>query len=176
MMSCWCKKLWLTLYCRWPWVQMMQSNVNALTSGRRWRVVQELSLLSLSLRHTLRVCSSPVLISVSNNMSLSFQSDARLADRGFSATWEAVYPEDLSGKTPCKLIKTSIHSHLHINTARMNPADAAVSQQPSVTLCVLWDFLCVCPLWIFWSQGNEGRIAMQNNRRKQCHKRTGNII
>uniref|UniRef100_A0A673NE00 Ovochymase 2 n=1 Tax=Sinocyclocheilus rhinocerous TaxID=307959 RepID=A0A673NE00_9TELE len=43
----------------------------------------------------------PVLISVSNNMLLSFQSDARLADRGFSATWEAVYPEDLSDIQGC---------------------------------------------------------------------------
>uniref|UniRef100_A0A8B9L296 Zgc:154142 n=1 Tax=Astyanax mexicanus TaxID=7994 RepID=A0A8B9L296_ASTMX len=37
----------------------------------------------------------PVLVSVSNRMSLSFQSDGRLADRGFSARWEAVYPEDI---------------------------------------------------------------------------------
>ncbi|CAM4474958.1 unnamed protein product [Leuciscus chuanchicus] len=43
----------------------------------------------------------PVLISVSNNMSLSFQSGTRLADRGFSATWEAVYPEDLSDIQGC---------------------------------------------------------------------------
>uniref|UniRef100_A0A8C1YT96 Zgc:154142 n=1 Tax=Cyprinus carpio TaxID=7962 RepID=A0A8C1YT96_CYPCA len=43
----------------------------------------------------------PVLISVGNNMSLSFQSDSRLADRGFSATWEAVYPEDLSDIQGC---------------------------------------------------------------------------
>lgn len=145
--------------------------------ARRWRVVQKLSILSLSLRHTLQVCSSPGTYRVSNNMSLSFQSDARLADRSFSATWEAVYPVDL-GKTPCKLIKTSIYSHLHthtVHTPRMNPADAAVSQQPSATMCVLWDFVCVCPLWICWSQGNEGRKAMQNNL-KQCCKCTVNII
>lgn len=43
----------------------------------------------------------PVLISVSNKMSVRFQSDARLADRGFSATWEAVYPEDLSDIQGC---------------------------------------------------------------------------
>ncbi|TRY88335.1 hypothetical protein DNTS_018821 [Danionella cerebrum] len=43
----------------------------------------------------------PVLISVSNHLSVSFQSDSRLADRGFSATWEAVYPEDLEDIQGC---------------------------------------------------------------------------
>ncbi|XP_062851362.1 cubilin [Trichomycterus rosablanca] len=43
----------------------------------------------------------PVLISVSNSMSMSFQSDARLADRGFSASWEAVYPEDIAEIQGC---------------------------------------------------------------------------
>ncbi|XP_073670702.1 ovochymase-2 [Paramisgurnus dabryanus] len=43
----------------------------------------------------------PVLVSVSNKMSLSFQSDARLADRGLSAKWEAVYPEDLADIQGC---------------------------------------------------------------------------
>ncbi|KTG02723.1 hypothetical protein cypCar_00026050 [Cyprinus carpio] len=52
----------------------------------------------ITVLHTLRVCSSPGTYRVSNNMSLSFQSDARLADRSFSATWEAVYPVDLVGK------------------------------------------------------------------------------
>ncbi|XP_029115121.1 ovochymase-1 [Scleropages formosus] len=43
----------------------------------------------------------PVLISSSNELSLSFQSDARLADRGFSAKWEAVYPEDIGEIQGC---------------------------------------------------------------------------
>ncbi|XP_072534618.1 ovochymase-2 [Salminus brasiliensis] len=43
----------------------------------------------------------PVLVSVSNRMSLSFQSDGRLADRGFSARWEAVYPEDIAEIQTC---------------------------------------------------------------------------
>uniref|UniRef100_W5KDN7 Zgc:154142 n=1 Tax=Astyanax mexicanus TaxID=7994 RepID=W5KDN7_ASTMX len=43
----------------------------------------------------------PVLVSVSNRMSLSFQSDGRLADRGFSARWEAVYPEDIAEVQGC---------------------------------------------------------------------------
>ncbi|XP_030644095.1 ovochymase-2 [Chanos chanos] len=43
----------------------------------------------------------PVLVSVSNSMSLSFQSDSRLADRGFSARWEAVYPDDISDVQGC---------------------------------------------------------------------------
>ncbi|KAI4884471.1 hypothetical protein NFI96_001277, partial [Prochilodus magdalenae] len=43
----------------------------------------------------------PVLVSVSNRMSLSFQSDGRLADRGFSARWEAVYPEDIAEIQGC---------------------------------------------------------------------------
>lgn len=43
----------------------------------------------------------PVLVSVSNKMSLSFQSDARLTDRGFSSSWEAVYPEDLADIQGC---------------------------------------------------------------------------
>ncbi|XP_037394313.1 ovochymase-2 isoform X2 [Pygocentrus nattereri] len=43
----------------------------------------------------------PVLVSVSNRMSLTFQSDGRLADRGFSARWEAVYPEDIAEIQGC---------------------------------------------------------------------------
>lgn len=155
---------WLTLYCRWPWVQMMK-NQQCSDSGPgdgEW-CRNFLFYLFLSGTHCGFVLP-PVLISVGNNMSLSFQSDSRLADRGFSATWEAVYPEDLSGKTPY------IYSHLH--TPRMNPADSAVNQKPSATLCVMRDFQCMCPLWIFWSRYNEGRIAMQNNIRK----RTVNII
>ncbi|XP_048855841.1 ovochymase-2 [Brienomyrus brachyistius] len=37
----------------------------------------------------------PLLISSSSRLHLSFLSDARLADRGFAASWEAVYPEDI---------------------------------------------------------------------------------
>lgn len=117
-MSCWCKKLWLNLYCMWPWVQMMQNQqcqCSDFGPGDGEWCRNFLFYLFLSGTHCGFVLP-PVLISVSNNMSLSFQSDARLADRGFSATWEAVYPEDLSGKTPCKHIKTSIHSHLHTHT------------------------------------------------------------
>lgn len=101
---------WLTLYCRWPWVQMMQ-NQQCSDSGPgdgEW-CRNFLFYLFLSGTHCGFVLP-PVLISVGNNMSLSFQSDSRLADRGFSATWEAVYPEDLSGKTPY------IYSHLHTHT------------------------------------------------------------
>ncbi|XP_063074737.1 ovochymase-2 [Engraulis encrasicolus] len=36
-----------------------------------------------------------VVVSVANTMSVSFQSDSHLADRGFSARWEAVYPHDI---------------------------------------------------------------------------------
>ncbi|KAK6494151.1 ovochymase-2 isoform X1 [Huso huso] len=36
----------------------------------------------------------PVVVSSSNRLFLRFQSDGRLADHGFSAKWEAVYPED----------------------------------------------------------------------------------
>lgn len=38
-------------------------------------------------------------ISVSNVIAVNFQSDSRLTDRGFSAKWEAVYPEDIAGKS-----------------------------------------------------------------------------
>ncbi|KAK2918846.1 hypothetical protein Q8A73_003217 [Channa argus] len=37
----------------------------------------------------------PVMISPSDTISVTFQSDNRLTDRGFSAKWEAVYPEDI---------------------------------------------------------------------------------
>ncbi|KAF7710120.1 ovochymase-2 [Silurus meridionalis] len=43
----------------------------------------------------------PVLISVSNKMDVNFQSDGRLADRGFSARWEAVYAEDIAEIQDC---------------------------------------------------------------------------
>ncbi|TSK22490.1 Chymotrypsin-like elastase family member 2A [Bagarius yarrelli] len=42
----------------------------------------------------------PVLVSVNNKIAVNFQSDSRLADRGFFARWEAVYAEDLAGKIP----------------------------------------------------------------------------
>ncbi|XP_036373333.1 tolloid-like protein 1 [Megalops cyprinoides] len=37
----------------------------------------------------------PVIVSSNHEMSLRFKSDARLSDSGFSANWEAVYPEDI---------------------------------------------------------------------------------
>ncbi|KAM9476723.1 ovochymase-2 isoform 2-T2 [Clarias gariepinus] len=43
----------------------------------------------------------PVLISVSNEISVNFQSDGRLADRGFSARWEAAYAEDIAEIQGC---------------------------------------------------------------------------
>ncbi|XP_019899333.2 ovochymase-2 isoform X2 [Esox lucius] len=43
----------------------------------------------------------PVVVSVNNKMSLSFLSDSRLSDRGFSAKWEAVYPEDIADIQGC---------------------------------------------------------------------------
>ncbi|XP_056135753.1 ovochymase [Lampris incognitus] len=43
----------------------------------------------------------PVVVSASNTMFVSFQSDSRLTDRGFSAKWEAVYPEDLTEIQGC---------------------------------------------------------------------------
>ncbi|XP_059189819.1 ovochymase-2 [Centropristis striata] len=43
----------------------------------------------------------PTMVSVSNTMSVTFQSDSRLQDRGFSARWEAVYPEDIAEIQGC---------------------------------------------------------------------------
>uniref|UniRef100_A0A3Q1JVK3 Ovochymase 2 n=1 Tax=Anabas testudineus TaxID=64144 RepID=A0A3Q1JVK3_ANATE len=37
----------------------------------------------------------PLVVSASDTISVTFQSDSRLTDRGFSAKWEAVYPEDI---------------------------------------------------------------------------------
>lgn len=37
------------------------------------------------------------MVSASDTISVTFQSDGRLTDRGFSAKWEAVYPEDIGG-------------------------------------------------------------------------------
>ncbi|XP_071378637.1 cubilin [Centroberyx affinis] len=43
----------------------------------------------------------PVVVSATDTMSVSFQSDSRLTDRGFSARWEAVYPEDITEVQGC---------------------------------------------------------------------------
>nr|XP_046272112.1 tolloid-like protein 2 [Scatophagus argus] len=43
----------------------------------------------------------PVVVSASNTISVTFQSDSRLTDRGFSAKWEAVYPEDITEIQGC---------------------------------------------------------------------------
>uniref|UniRef100_A0A672HRX5 Zgc:154142 n=1 Tax=Salarias fasciatus TaxID=181472 RepID=A0A672HRX5_SALFA len=43
----------------------------------------------------------PVVVSASETISLTFQSDSRLTDRGFSARWEAVYPEDIAEIQGC---------------------------------------------------------------------------
>lgn len=48
----------------------------------------------------------PLVVSASNSISVNFQSDSRLTDRGFSAEFEAVYPEDIAGsmtETPSQL-------------------------------------------------------------------------
>ncbi|XP_061102877.1 tolloid-like protein 1 [Conger conger] len=43
----------------------------------------------------------PVLISSDNKLSVSFLSDSRLTDQGFSARWEATYPEDIGEIQGC---------------------------------------------------------------------------
>ncbi|KAL3996601.1 hypothetical protein ACER0C_009257 [Sarotherodon galilaeus] len=43
----------------------------------------------------------PVVVSASDTISVTFQSDSRLTDRGFSAKWEAVYPEDITEILGC---------------------------------------------------------------------------
>ncbi|XP_054634056.1 ovochymase-2 [Dunckerocampus dactyliophorus] len=43
----------------------------------------------------------PVVVAATNTMTVSFQSDSRLTDRGFSAKWEAVYPEDIAEIQGC---------------------------------------------------------------------------
>ncbi|XP_042340385.1 ovochymase-1-like, partial [Plectropomus leopardus] len=43
----------------------------------------------------------PLVVSASDTISVSFQSDSRLTDRGFSARWEAVYPEDIAEIQGC---------------------------------------------------------------------------
>ncbi|KAM4595755.1 ovochymase-2 [Fundulus diaphanus] len=43
----------------------------------------------------------PLVVSASNTISVTFQSDSRLTDRGFSAAWEAVYPEDIAEIQGC---------------------------------------------------------------------------
>lgn len=39
----------------------------------------------------------PLVVSASDSITVNFQSDNRLTDRGFFAKWEAVYPEDVAG-------------------------------------------------------------------------------
>ncbi|XP_056264194.1 cubilin [Pseudoliparis swirei] len=43
----------------------------------------------------------PVVVSSSETISVTFQSDSRLTDRGFSARWEAVYAEDIAEIQGC---------------------------------------------------------------------------
>uniref|UniRef100_A0A3P8X1I7 Zgc:154142 n=1 Tax=Cynoglossus semilaevis TaxID=244447 RepID=A0A3P8X1I7_CYNSE len=43
----------------------------------------------------------PVVVSASETLAVTFQSDGRLTDRGFSAKWEAVYPEDIAEIQGC---------------------------------------------------------------------------
>uniref|UniRef100_H3A3C9 Zgc:154142 n=1 Tax=Latimeria chalumnae TaxID=7897 RepID=H3A3C9_LATCH len=43
----------------------------------------------------------PVIVSSGNRLSLKFIADSRLADRGFAAKWEAVYPEDTEQLQKC---------------------------------------------------------------------------
>uniref|UniRef100_A0A3B4TUR0 Zgc:154142 n=1 Tax=Seriola dumerili TaxID=41447 RepID=A0A3B4TUR0_SERDU len=43
----------------------------------------------------------PVVVSAGDTISVTFQSDSRLTDRGFSAKWEAVYPEDITEIQGC---------------------------------------------------------------------------
>uniref|UniRef100_A0A3Q2CBD6 Zgc:154142 n=1 Tax=Cyprinodon variegatus TaxID=28743 RepID=A0A3Q2CBD6_CYPVA len=43
----------------------------------------------------------PPVVSARNTISVTFQSDSRLTDRGFSAEWEAVYPEDIAEILGC---------------------------------------------------------------------------
>ena len=66
----------------------------------------------------------PLVVSASDTISVSFTSDSRLTDRGFSAKWEAVYPEDIAGTKDLHTHRdthiethTETHSHLrHIHT------------------------------------------------------------
>ncbi|KAF7655501.1 hypothetical protein LDENG_00055110 [Lucifuga dentata] len=43
----------------------------------------------------------PVMVSASDTVSVTFQSDSRLTDKGFSAKWEAVYAEDITEIQGC---------------------------------------------------------------------------
>ncbi|KAI1887407.1 hypothetical protein AGOR_G00189980 [Albula goreensis] len=43
----------------------------------------------------------PAIISSNNKLSVNFHSDSRLADHGFSARWEAAYPEDIGEIQGC---------------------------------------------------------------------------
>lgn len=59
----------------------------------------------------------PILVSASDTISVTFQSDSRLTDRGFSAKWEAVYPEDITGTK-------DTHTHTHREGGRERSAEA----------------------------------------------------
>ncbi|KAM3623175.1 uncharacterized protein V6R79_007971 [Siganus canaliculatus] len=48
----------------------------------------------------------PVMVSATNTLTVTFQSDSRLTDRGFSAKWEAVYPEDIAEIQGCGFTST----------------------------------------------------------------------
>ncbi|TMS22780.1 Ovochymase-2 [Larimichthys crocea] len=45
----------------------------------------------------------PIMVSASDTLSVTFKSDSRLTDRGFSAKWQAVYPEDITEIQGCGL-------------------------------------------------------------------------
>lgn len=56
----------------------------------------------------------PIVVSASNTISVTFQSDSRLTDRGFSAKWEAVYPEDIAGTKDTHTCTHIQHTHSHL--------------------------------------------------------------
>lgn len=65
----------------------------------------------------------PVIVSASDTISVTFQSDSRLTDRGFSASWEAVYPEDIAGTKDTCVHNTYTHKpeHTHICWSSSTP-------------------------------------------------------
>ncbi|XP_017289814.1 cubilin [Kryptolebias marmoratus] len=60
-------------------------------------VSDKYSILGTNCGHIL----PPPVVSAGNTISVTFQSDGRLTDRGFSAKWEAVYPEDIAEIQDC---------------------------------------------------------------------------
>ena len=63
----------------------------------------------------------PVVVSASDTISVTFQSDSRLTDRGFSARWDAVYPEDIAGITKTHTDTGTHSSHLrHMLLKQLN--------------------------------------------------------